>query len=237
MGLRGDMKKRTRISTRDGERGAAALSIVVVSAVLVLAFAMLVGVRLSKATDEASGLQGAADAAALAGAQSIVHDAPGRIVSALVNGQQIPGSLGQSNAEDFASRNDATLLTYSYSPIQDRIRVTVRSNDVLESGEREVRSAAAKLGTPFAACDQSQEPPAPSTSTSSSTTSSSSSSTSTSTTSSPPPPVDDVSDSLDCGGLDIPVVWEWDEDDGWDLDFNVDASLIKDLGLEPALVE
>lgn len=44
-------------------------------------------------------------------------------------------------------------------------------------------------------------------------------------------------DVLECGGLDIPVFWEWDEDDGWDLDFHVDASLITDLGLEPALAE
>lgn len=216
------------------EAGAAAMSVVVMASVLLLGFAMLVGVRLSKATDEASGLQAAADAAALAGAESIVDDAPGQIVSALVNGQAIPGDLGSSAAQDFASRNDTTLVSYSYSPSQDRIRVTVRSNDVLESGEPEERSAAAKLGMPFTACDRSDEPDEPSTTSSPSPSSSSSTSPSSSTTA---PPVDDVSDTLDCGGLDIPVLWEWDEENGWELDFHVDASLIKSLGLEPALAD
>ncbi|WP_338749333.1 pilus assembly protein TadG-related protein [Janibacter alittae] len=208
------------------------MSIIIVVSILLLGFALLFATRLSKATDEASGLQAAADAAALAGAESIVDDAPGQIVSALVNGQAIPGSLGQANAQDFAGRNDATLVSYSYSPAQDRIRVTVESKAVLESGQRERRSADAKLGMPFSACNPSQEPPAPSTSTSTSPSSSPSSSTSSTST---PPPVDDVSDTLQCGGLDIPVLWEWNEDDGWGLDFSVDASLITDLGLEPAL--
>lgn len=229
--------RRTRDGAGGPESGAAAMTLIVVVGILLLAFAMLFGVRISKATDEASGLQAATDAAALAGAQSIVTDAPGQIVSALVSGQVIPGSLGQANAQDFAARNDATVVSYSYSPAQDRVRVTVRSNDVLESGEREERSAAAKLGMPFTACDASQEPPPPSTSTSSTTSPSSSPTSPSSTTSTPPPPVDDVTDTLGCGGLDIPVVWEWDEDGGWDLDVHVDGSLISDLDLEPALAE
>lgn len=233
--IRGGMHRERR--AEDGsETGAAAMSIVVVVSLLLLAFAMLIGVRLSKAADEASGLQAAADAAALAGAESILEDAPGQIVSALVTGKVIPGSLGQDNAEDFASRNDATLVSYNYSPSEDRVRVTVESKDVLESGQRERRSAAAKLGMPFTACNTSQEPPAPSTSTSPSSSSSPSPSSPSSTSSpSTPPPVDDVSDTLQCGGLDIPVLWEWDEDDGWDLDFHVDGSLINDLDLDPAL--
>lgn len=229
-------KKRSPSAPADAsEAGAAAMSLVVTAAILLLAFAVFVGVRMSKATDEASGLQAAADAAALAGAQSVVEDAPGQIVSALVNGQVIPGNLGQPEAADFASRNGATLATYEYIPVQDRIRVTVRSNDVLESGQREEASAAAKVGMPFTACDTTTEPDAPSPTTSSSPTPSPSGSSTSSPSS--PPPVEDVSDTLECGGLVIPVLWEWDEDDGWDFDSHVDASLIKDLGLEPALVE
>lgn len=237
MDSRGGQNARRGVPAHASESGAAALSVVVVAAILLLAFTVFITARLSTATDEASGLQAAADAAALAGAESIATDAPGQIVSSLVNGQAIPGSLGQAKAESFASRNDATVVAYSYSPSQDRIRVTVRSNDVLESGEREERSAAAKLGMPFSTCGPSQEPSAPSTSpsTSSPSTSSPSSSPSTSPSPSSPPPVDDVSDTLECGGLDIPVVWEWDEDEGWDLDVHVDGSLISDLGLEPAL--
>lgn len=216
------------------------MSIIVVVAILLLAFAMLFGVRLSKATDEASGLQAAADAAALAGAQSVVTDAPGQIVSALVSGQSIPGGLGQSAASDFANRNDSTLVSYSYSPVQDRVRVTVRSQDSLESGEREERSAAAKLGMALGPCDVPDTPAPPSTSTTTSPSSSpsGSSSSSPSTTPPAPPPVDDIGDAIQCGGLELPVLWEWSEDDGWGLGFqNVNADVIKDLGLEPALAD
>lgn len=216
------------------------MSIIVVVAILLLAFAMLFGVRLSKATDEASGLQAAADAAALAGAQSVVTDAPGQIVSALVSGQSIPGGLGQSAAADFANRNDSTLVSYSYSPVQDRVRVTVRSQDSLESGEREERSAAAKLGMALGPCDVPDTPAPPSTSTTTSPSSSpsGSSSSSPSTTPPAPPPVDDIGDAIQCGGLELPVLWEWSEDDGWGLGFqNVNADVIKDLGLEPALAD
>lgn len=233
--------RRTRDGAGGPESGAAAMTLIVVVGILLLAFAMLFGVRISKATDEASGLQAAADAAALAGAQSIVDDAPGQIVSALVNGQQIPGSLGQGRAEDFANRNDATLVSYGYSPSQDRVRVTVRSKDVLESGEREERTAGAKLGLALGPCETPQTPATPtSSSTSSPSSSSSSSSTSSSSSSSSsttPPPVEDVTDDIQCGGLDIPLTWAWDEAGGWTPDFHVDASLIDDLALEPALAE
>lgn len=220
------------------ERGAVSMSLMVVVGILLLAFALLVSLRIAMATDEASRLQSAADAAALAGAQSILDDAPGQIVSALVTGQVIPGSLGQKDAADFANRNDTTLVSYHYSPLQDRVVATVRSNAVLESGEREERSAVAELGASFGACDPPDEPPTPSTtsSTSSSPSSPSSSSSSSSTTSSTTP-VDDVADTLTCGPLDIPVTWEWSEDDGWAPDFEVNASLIQDLGLEPALID
>lgn len=228
------MRDPTRGRGGGRESGAAAMAIVVVVSLMLLAFAMVVGVRLSKATDEASGLQGAADAAALAGAQSIVTDAPGQIVSALVNGQVIPGNLGQSAAADFAGRNDTTLVSYSYSPSQDRIRVTVRSDDVMESGQREERSAAAEVGMPFTTCGPSEEPDAPETPEEQGPAEPPDDEPQEEQT---PPPVEDVSDSLECGGLDIPVTWEWDEDDGWELESHVDASLIEELDLEPALAD
>lgn len=221
------------------ERGAASMTLLVVVAVLLLAFAMMVSVRLATAADEASELQGAADAAALAGAQSIIQDAPGEIVSALVSGNSIPWDLGQARAQSFADRNDATLRRYEYDPLADRVRVTVRSRERLESGEREERSAVAKLGISVNSCDRPDEPalpelpeeepkpedpPDPGDE----------------SPADPPPPVEDESGTLECSGLDIPFLWEWiEEDEAWNLKFppvNA-ADLIEDLGLEPALVE
>lgn len=215
------------------ERGAAAMSIIVVVSILLLAFAMLFGLRLSKATDEASGLQTAADAAALAGAQQVISGAPGQIVSAIKNGRGLPCGLGQDNASDFAQRNDATLVEYCYYPADDRVRVTVRSNKVLESGKREERSASAKLGMALGPCSIPAKPtPSTSSSTTTSSPSSSPSSSSSSTTTPPPPP--DVDAVITCGDLDIPMVWPGD---GGDMIIKFNASLIDDLDLEPALAE
>lgn len=193
------------------------------------------GVRLSKATDEASGLQAAADASALAGAQDVLTNAPGQFVSALMNGRGLPCGLGQDKATTFAERNDASLVRYCYYPADDRIEVTVRSKDVLESGEREERTASAKIGLKLGPCTT---PPEPTPSTTSTTTSpsptSSSSSPSSSTSTTPPPPPPDVTGTMSCGDLDIPVTWPGD---GGDMKIDFNASLIEDLDLEPALAD
>lgn len=209
---------------RKREAGQVSTALVVVVSVLLLGFAMTFGVRLSQASDEAGDLQQSADAAALAGAQAVLRDAPEELVQAITAGRQIPCGLGQEAAGDFAQRNGASVVSYCYYPANDEVRVRVRSNEVLESGQREEREAVAELGLRLGPCDRPSRP------TSSSTTSTSSSSGSSSSTTSTPPP--DVEDVLRCGEVDVPVTWPGDGGDITvpDLDLDLD-------GYEPALVD
>jgi hypothetical protein len=145
------------------ERGQAAMWLVLTMAFLFLALGVTAYSRLVSATDEVSGLQSAADAAALAGAQSIARDAPEAIKDAVRTGGGIPCGLGRSEAQDFAARNGATVTEYCYFPVQDRIEVTVRSQAVLESGQRESTSAVAELDLRLGPCvlPDAPEPPDP----------------------------------------------------------------------------
>lgn len=209
------------------DRGQVSTALVVTVSVLLLAFALTFGVRLSQASDEAGNLQQSADAAALAGAQAILRDAPEELVNAIKAGRQIPCGLGQESAGDFAKRNDATIVSYCYYPANDEVRIRVRSNQVLESGKREEREAVAELGLKLGPCDTPRRP-TPSSSSSSSSPSSSSGS-STSSTSKPPP---DVDETLRCGDVDVPVTWPGEDGDIKVPDLDLDLS-----AYEPALVD
>ncbi len=213
----------------DRETGQVATAVVVLVSVLLLAFAMTVGIRLSKATDEAGELQRSADAAALAGAQAVLHEAPGQIVSAIKNGREIPCGLGQEKASQFADRNGANLVSYCYYPANDEVHVTVRSHDRLESGEHEERQAVAQLGVALGPCEPLEPPtPSPSSSTSRpSPTKPSPSKRSPSPTKEPP-----EEDEVACGDLDIPVIWPGD-----DGDIKIDAGDIALGDHEPSLVD
>lgn len=145
------------------ESGQAAMWLVLTMAILFLALGVTAYSRLVSATDEVSGLQTAADAAALAGAQAIARDAPQAIKDAVRDGGGIPCGLGRGEAQNFAARNGATVTSYCYYPVQDRIEVTVRSQAVLESGRRETRSAVAELDLRLGPCvlPDAPEPPEP----------------------------------------------------------------------------
>ena len=145
------------------EQGQAARWLVLTVAFLLVALGVTAYSRLVSATDEVSGLQTAADAAALAGAQAIARDAPQAIKDAVRDGGGIPCGLGRGEAQSFAARNGATVTSYCYYPVQDRIEVTVRSQAVLESGRREDASAVAELGLRLGPCvlPDAPEPPEP----------------------------------------------------------------------------
>ncbi len=91
------------------ESGQAAMWLVLTMAILFLALGVTAYSRLVSATDEVSGLQTAADAAALAGAQAIARDAPQAIKDAVRDGGGIPCGLGRGEAASFAARNGATV--------------------------------------------------------------------------------------------------------------------------------
>ena len=145
------------------EQGQAAMWLVLTVAFLLVALGVTAYSRLVSATDEVSGLQTAADAAALAGAQAIARDAPQAIKDAVRDGGGIPCGLGRGEAQSFAARNGATVTSYCYYPVQDRSEVTVRSQAVLESGRREDASAVAELGLRLGPCvlPDAPEPPEP----------------------------------------------------------------------------
>ncbi|GGL39645.1 hypothetical protein H9L10_13435 [Phycicoccus endophyticus] len=147
---------------RRDERGQVAMWLVVVVAFALVGLGTTAYARLAKATDEVSRIQTAADAAALAGAQAIVRDAPNAIREAVLSGSGVPCGLGREAAQDFAARNDATLTRYCYYPESDRVEVTTRSNAVTESGSREERSAVAELGITLGPCVLPEAPPEPS---------------------------------------------------------------------------
>lgn len=140
------------------QAGAATVALILTFSILIVGFAVLYTTRLGATGAQASSLQDAADAAALAGAQQIVSDAPGQVVASIQSGNPWSGGLGQLAASEFASRNGATLVHYQYFPGSDRIEVTVRSNAVLETGSREEARATARLGINIGPCSI---PPAP----------------------------------------------------------------------------
>lgn len=179
------------------DAGQAATAILVTVALLLLGLSVMLFTRLARAEDQAGQLKAASDAAALAGAQAIVADLPTTIAASIKNSSALPGSLGQARASEFAHRNDAALIAYSYIPGSDEVRVTVRSNKVLISGKQETATSTAKLGLPLGTCKAAPLPtpaptkPAPSTDPTDPTASPS-----------PQPP---VKTHYDCGSLEVPV--------------------------------
>lgn len=185
------------------EDGQAAMWLVLAMAFLFLGLGVTAYSRLVSATDEVSGLQTAADAAALAGAQAIARDAPQAIKDAVRGGGGIPCGLGRSEAQSFAARNGATVTAYCYYPVQDRIEVTVRSQAVLESGQRESTSAVAELDLRLGPCvlPDAPDPPTPTP------TPTPTPSASTTPTPTPTPTPDDVVKKGRCGEVEFDVVF------------------------------
>lgn len=146
---------------RRHEAGQATTAIIIIVALALMALGFAYTGRLAKAEDQGSRIQAAADAAALAGAQSIVTEVPGRIVSAMNSGKLLPSGLGQGAASEFAARNAASIISYTYNPASDRIEVRVRSNAVSERGQREVATATARIGLRIGVCKLPPPPKTP----------------------------------------------------------------------------
>ena len=155
------MLSRSGLTRARSERGQIGTWLSLTVAFVILGLGVLYFTRISKGVDEAAGIQAGADAAALAGAQSIGRDAPGRLVSALESGHGFPPGMGNGEADDFARRNGTYVTDYSYDPVRDRIEVTVKSLKVTETGSRETAHAVAKLGVRLGPCSMPTVPPRP----------------------------------------------------------------------------
>ena len=101
-------------STRKGERGAAALSLLTVGMIMALGIFAAIAVPLTQASDGKAKSRTAADAAALAGVESVKND-----LTLLLTSQGWPGGWdlfdvgsGLPSATSYADRNKAVLVTY-----------------------------------------------------------------------------------------------------------------------------
>lgn len=144
----------------------------VVTALVVLAFAMILAVvvvglaPLGQATDESSQAANAADAAALAGANEVrdllladVGQLRFEDLDVFLRGSTGCSATGRAAAEDYAQRNGAAVTSYCYRPIRDRIEVEVRMRATgLPSGGPARGDAVAALGMNFAGCTRHDDP-------------------------------------------------------------------------------
>lgn len=148
-------------TTRRRESGAATTLLVLGLSVLLICFGFWYVQNLAQVEEKGGVLQSAADAAALAGAQSIVSGSP-EWVRELVNGNAVlRGGLGQSVANEFARRNNSTLVFYQYHAGQDLIILRIRSMEPLVTGRHEEAEARARVGFRAGACVLSSELPRP----------------------------------------------------------------------------
>lgn len=163
------------------------------------------------AGDEGATAQHAADAAALAGAQRVIDDAPDSLADGFARPGDIAELLGGGNclqtgvveASQLATANRARVTHYCYNVFSDRVSVTVALDDTKVAGS--VATADAKAASTFDATEceldsgftrptppdptetdppDDDDPPSPA-----------------------PPPPGPVSTTIDCGFGDVPVTF------------------------------
>lgn len=150
---------------RQGERGAAALSLLVVSVILGLAVLFFMAVPLTEATSKKAKSRNAADAAALA---SVDYVREGIFQALGVSGwtgswASLAGLLdgGVSEAQYFAAQNDATVVAFQGPTLANgwEAYVRVRGNEQVD-GQWVYSEAKAKLDLPNCSVE-TIEPPEP----------------------------------------------------------------------------
>lgn len=138
----------------------------VTCAVLALA-ALLIWfvVPVSAATDQHSRAQTAADAAALGAATAIIRNSDLALAAMASEGQLhvfLQAMLGAEGAAEYASRNNAHVVSYHYDWQNDRAEVEVETDDRLETGEASRAKAVAEVGLQWGQCQwRVQTPPPP----------------------------------------------------------------------------
>lgn len=191
------------------ERGSGPVTVVLVLGICALLFVIGVVAVGAMAREERSAAQHAADAAALAGAQRILDDLPGLLVDGFAVVTSLPelagagpcGQRGQVRAAELATANGATLTSYCWNVLTDRVTVTVRLNHAAE-GEPATAEAEAETRFALARCTISADfvtpTPTPTPSPTPTPTATGPSPTPTGPPP-PPPPPPPVETSMDCG--------------------------------------
>ena len=145
------------------ERGAAASALLVTALLIGFAAFVYLAVPFGTAVDAKAQNRTAADAAALAGAESVREDLLATIGSDGVPGSwtDLPGAagLGQPAAAEYAALNDARLVEYWFDPSNGTAHATVEGRGV--DGEPSRSSAVAQVDLPSCEALEPPEPPEP----------------------------------------------------------------------------
>lgn len=152
----------TNSRVTQGERGAAALSLLTVGMILALAIFVVMAVPLTKAGDAKAKSNSAADAAALAGVDFVRGELRNALATEgwLGGWDAYAGSIGTGldAASSYANRNDATLTQYQFSAVNLESYAKVRGRSV--DGRPAVSDATARLTLP-ACSTETEDPPEP----------------------------------------------------------------------------
>jgi len=138
---------------RKDEEGQASTALLLSFTFVLLLVAVMAIPRFAKAGTERTGLDSAADVAALAGAQQVQEMLPQIVEAYAWSGGESPGggAIGAEAAISFAERNGSHVVMYQYTPVDGLVSVTVRSNKVQENGMQNTGHAVADSGFAFGA--------------------------------------------------------------------------------------
>lgn len=197
---------RARVRT-GSDRGSGPVTALLIMGVLALVLAIGITAGLSAAGEERSGAQHAADAAALAGSQSILDDAPDDLAGGFLRVSDIASQLGggvcsqngRAEATRLARANGATLTDYCYDVWTDTVSTSVRLDESHVGDTKATADAEAETGFAPAECRLASgfEPPdEPSTPPDDD-----------DDDDPPPPPPATMNTTVDCGFGDLPVVF------------------------------
>ncbi|QNN54162.1 hypothetical protein [Nocardioides mesophilus] len=202
---------RTRL--RD-EEGLAASALLVTALIVGLGIFVYVAVPYVTAVDAKAKNRTAADAAAIAGAEGVREDLLSSLGDDGIPGSwtDLPGAagLGRSAAEEYASLNDATLVSYWFDAADGTAHTEVEGRGVDGSPSRS--RAVAQVDLPQCEALDIPEPPAPPAPPAPSATAGPGPADGPPPTPSPPPLPDPTDVSVDCGPIDLTFQIRYTED-------------------------
>ena len=151
------MDEQTTTGRRRSDAGATPVTVVIGIGILVALFAGVITTMGAVASNESSGAQHAADAAALGGARGVLDDLPTDLLLGFTTPADIPLMVGggtclqngRNEAARLASANGANLTSYCFDVWADEVSVSVKLRSTAVSGDKV--SAKAEAETTFTA--------------------------------------------------------------------------------------
>lgn len=142
---------------RRRDAGATPVTVVIGIGIMVALFAGVITTMGAVASNESSGAQHAADAAALGGARGVLDDLPTHLLLGFTTPADIPLMVGggtclqngRSEAARLASANGASLTSYCYNVWADEVSASVTLRSTAVAGDKV--SAKAEAETTFTA--------------------------------------------------------------------------------------